>query len=126
MPLIDLVNESGTDEEVILSLWLVSVSTDDCGHTFTTENGMVTLDCNMAGVSSASSSQITICDTVAKIQLLVRKILLLGAPTLKCCSQMNFKGIHNNGKDLLTSRKDPWAESKDLNGLLLKNLFPRT
>ena len=27
---------------------------------------------------------------------------------------MDFKGTPNNGKDLLTSRKDPWAESQDL------------
>ena len=27
---------------------------------------------------------------------------------------MDFKGTDNNGKDLLTIRKDPWAESKDL------------
>ena len=40
MPLIDLVSQSGNDE-VILSLWLVSVSTDNCRHTFTTKNGMV-------------------------------------------------------------------------------------
>ena len=33
---------------------------------------------------------------------------------------------HNNGKDLLTNRKDPSAESKDIKGLLLKNQFPRT
>ena len=45
---------------------------------------------------------------------------------MKCCSQMDFKGTHNNGKDLLTNRKDSWAESKDLKGLLLKNPFPRT
>ena len=87
---------------------------------------MVSLDCNMAGVSSASSSHITIRGTAAKIQLPVRKILLLGAPTLKCCSQMDFKGTHNNGKDLLTNRKDPLAESKDLKGLLLKHQFPMT
>ena len=31
MPLVDLVNYSGNDE-AILFLWLVSVSTDDCGH----------------------------------------------------------------------------------------------
>ena len=74
---------------------------------------MVSLDCNMAGVTSASSSHIVIRGTAAKIQLPVRKILLLGAATLKCCSQMDFKGTHNNGKDL-TNRKDPWAESKDL------------
>ena len=92
--------------------------------TVTTENGMVALDCNMAGVSSASSSHITIRGIAAKIQLPARKILLLGAPTLKCLSQMDFKGTHNNGKDLLTNRKDPRAESKDLKGLLLKN--PRT
>ena len=55
------------------------------------------------------------------------KILLLGAPTLKCCSQMDcIKGTHNNGKDLLTNRKDPWAETKDFKGLSLKNQFPRT
>ena len=41
-------------------------------------------------------------------------------------SQMDFKGPHNNGKDLLRIRKDPWAESKDLRGLLLTNQFPRT
>ena len=81
-------------------------------------NGMVSLDCNMAGVTSASSSHIVICSTAAKLQLPVHKILLLGAPTLKGCSQMDFKGTHNNGKDLLTIRKDPWDESKDLKGLL--------
>ena len=48
----------------------------------TTENGMVSLDCNMAGLLQAVTSRI--------------------------------------GKDLLTDRKDPWAESKDLQGLLLK------
>ena len=57
MPLIDLVHESGNDE-AILSLWLVSVSTDNCGHTFKTNNGMVSLDCNMAGVSSVSTVQL--------------------------------------------------------------------
>ena len=47
MPLTDLVNESGNDE-AILFLWLVSVSTDDCGHTgLTIRNGMVSLDCNI-------------------------------------------------------------------------------
>ena len=81
---------------------------------------MVSLDCNMAGVSSASSSHIMIRGTVAKIQLPVRKMLLLRAPTLKCCSQMAFKGTHNNGKDLLTIRKDPSAASKDLKGLSMK------
>ena len=30
--------------------------TDDCGYTFTTQNGMVSLDCNIVDVSSASSS----------------------------------------------------------------------
>ena len=49
--------------------------------------------------------------------------VLLSSPTLKRCSQMDFKGPHNNGKDLLTNRKDPWAESKDLKSLLLTNLF---
>ena len=44
----------------------------------------------LAGVSSASSSHITIRGTAAKTQLPVRKILLLGALTLKCCSQMDF------------------------------------
>ena len=78
---------------------------------------MVSFDCNMVGVSSASSSHIAIHGTTAKIQLAIRKILLLGATTLKCCSQMDFKGTDNNGKNLLTIRKDPWAESKDLNGL---------
>ena len=81
MPLIDLVNQSGN--EAILSLLLVAVSTDDCGYmSFTTKNAMVSHDCNMAGVSSASSSHITIHGTAAKIQP-VRKILLLGTPTLK-------------------------------------------
>ena len=63
-----------------------------------------------------SNSHITIHGTGTKIQLPVCKIILLGAPTLKCCSQMDFKfnGTHNNGKDLLTNTKDPWAESKDL------------
>ena len=53
---------------------------------------MVSLDCNMVGVSSASSSHIAIRGTVGKIQLAVRKILLLGAATLTFCSQMDFKG----------------------------------
>ena len=78
---------------------------------------MVSLDCNMAGGSSASSSHITIGGTTAKIQLPVHKILLLGTTTLKCCSQIDFKGSHTNGKDLLTNTNDPWAESKDLKGL---------
>ena len=79
MPLIDLVNESGNDEAFLL-LWHVPVSTADCGYTFTTKNGVVSLDCNMAGVSSASrSSHITIPGTAAKIELPVRKILLLSA-----------------------------------------------
>ena len=95
-------------------MWLVSKSTDDCGYTFTTKNGMVSLDCNMAGVSSASSSHIAIRGTATKIQLPV-----------KCCSQMDFKGNGNNGKDLLTNRKDPWAESKDLKGLSLKNYISK-
>ena len=72
------------------------------------------------------SSHIAIRGTAAKMQLPIRKILLLGAPTLKCCSHMDFKVTHNNGKDLLTNRKDPLAELKDLKGLLFKNLFPRT
>ena len=40
----------------------------------------------------------------------------------------DFKGTHNNGKDLLINRKDPWAESMDikLKGLLFKDQFPRT
>ena len=77
MPLIDLVNQSGNDA-AILSLWLVSVSTNDCGYTFTTKNGMVSLDCNMADASSASSSHhITIPGTAAKIQLPIHKILSL-------------------------------------------------
>ena len=71
-----------------------------CGFSVSTKNGMVSLDHNMAGVSSASSSHIVIRGTAAKIQLPVHKILLLGAaPTLKCCSQMDLKGTHNNGKD---------------------------
>ena len=32
-----------------------------------------------------------------------------------------FKGTDTTGKDLLTIRKDPWAESKDLEGILLTN-----
>ena len=68
---------------------------------------MVSLDCNMVGVLSASSSRIVIRGTAEKIQLAVHKILLLGAPTLQCCSRMDFKGTHNNGTDLLTNRKDP-------------------
>ena len=59
----------------------LSVSTDDCGYIFTTQNGVFSLDSNMVGVSSASTSHITIRGTVATIQLPVRKILLLGAPT---------------------------------------------
>ena len=52
-----------------------------CGlNLITTNNSMVSLDCNRAGVSSASSSRITICGTVAKIQLPVRTILLLDTP----------------------------------------------
>ena len=120
MPLIDLVNYTRNDE-AILSLWLVSVSTGDCGYTFTTKNGMVSLDCNMARVSSASSSHITIHGTAAKIQPPIHKILLLSVLTLKCCSQIDFNGTRNNGK-----RKYPWAESNDLKGLLLTNQFPRT
>ena len=87
---------------------------------------MVSLDCNMAGVSSASSSHITIRGTAAQIQLPVGKIPLLGAPTLKRCSQMDSKETCNNGKDLLINTKYPWAESKDLKGLFLTNLFPKT
>ena len=78
----------------------------------------------MAGVLSAASSHIAIRSTAAKIQPPVRKILLLGAPTLKCCLQMDFKGTHSNGKDLQKDPRDPRAESKDLKGLLLKNHFP--
>ena len=104
---------------------LYQYPTDDCGHTFTTKIGMISLDSNMASVSSLSSSHIVIRGTAAKIRLPVRQILLLGTPTLKCCSQMDFKGT-DNGKDLLTNRKDPWAESKGLKGLLQKNQFPRT
>ena len=37
MPLVDLVNLSQNDEAT-LSLWIVSVSTDDYGYTFTTKN----------------------------------------------------------------------------------------
>ena len=55
---------------------------------------MASLDCNMAGVSFASSSHIVIRGTAAKIQLPVRKIPLLGASTLKCYSQMDFKFKH--------------------------------
>ena len=33
---------------------------------------------------------------------------------------MDFTGTYNNTKDLLTNRKDPRAESKELKGLLLK------
>ena len=32
----------------------------------------------------------------------------------KCCSQTDFKGTHNNGKDLLTNRNGPWVELQDL------------
>ena len=60
-------------------------------------------------ISSASSSHITICGTAAKMQLPVHNILSLGAPTLTCCSQMDYKGTDNNGKDLLTNRKDPYG-----------------
>ena len=81
MPLIDLVNLSGNGEAT-LSLWIVSVATYDCGYTFTTKNDMVSLDCNIASVSSASRSHIqeTACspNTVP------------GALTLKCCSQMDL------------------------------------
>ena len=93
---------------------IVPISTDDCGYAFTTKNGTVSLHCNMACILSASSSHITIRGIAAKTQLPVRKILLLDAPTLKRCSQMDFKWTHNNGKDHLTNRKDPWAESNDL------------
>ena len=102
-----------------LSLWLVS--TDDCEHTwFTTKNGMVPPwlqhgRCIVCFKQSHRDSR-----HCAKIQLPVRKILLLGTSTLKCCSQMDFKGTHNNGKDLLTNRKDPWAESK---GLIIKPFY---
>ena len=58
------------------------------GHPFTTKNGMVSLDRNMASVSCASSSHMEIRDTAAKKPPApISKILLLGAPTLKCCSQ---------------------------------------
>ena len=33
-------------DEAILPLWLVSELTDDCEYTFTTQNGMVSLDYN--------------------------------------------------------------------------------
>ena len=72
--------------------------------------GMDSLACNMAGVSSASSSHIAIHSTAAKIQLPVCKTLLLETLTLNCSSQMDFKATDNNGKDLLTIRKD---QSKD-------------
>ena len=116
-PVIDLVNKSGNDE-AILPLWFVSVSTDECGYTFTTKTKMVSLNCNNGGC--------IVCfkQSHAKTQQTVHKILLHDAPTLKGCSQMDFKETHNN--DRLTSRKDPWAELKDLKGLLLKNQFPRT
>ena len=65
-------------------------------------------------------SHITICGTAAKIQLHARKILLLGALTVKGCSQMDFKAPHNNGKDNLTNRKDSRAESKDWKGLFIQ------
>ena len=45
------------------------------------KNGTVSLDCNMAGVSSASSSHTTYHCTAAQIQLPIRKILLFCAPT---------------------------------------------
>ena len=32
---------------------------------------------------------------------------------VKCCSQMDIKGTHNNEKDLVTNRKDPRTESTD-------------
>ena len=79
---------------------------------------------NMADLSSASSSHIMIRGTAAKIQLPVRKMLLLSTQTLKCYSEMDLKGTDNNGTELLTNRNDPWAESKDLKGLLLINQFP--
>ena len=82
-------------------------STDDCGHTFTTQNGMVTFDCNMAGVSSASTSHITSRGTAANIY---------DCPFAKCCcsalrlwnvaQKWTLKGTHNNGKDFLTNTKD--------------------
>ena len=117
----------GRRDEAILSLWLVSVSTDDCGHTLTTKNGTVSLDCNMVGVSSASSNHIAIRSTAAKIQLPIRKILLLRRSNFEMVLTNGlFKGTHNNGKDLLTNRKDrfkglkrPFIEksiSKDLKG----------
>ena len=59
------------------------------------KNGMVSLDCNMAGVTSASveaKRHTAIHGTAEIIQLPVRKILLVGAPALKRCSQMDFKG----------------------------------
>ena len=82
MPLIDLVNDSRNDEE-ILSLWLVLlVSTDDCGNTFITK---ILFACR------------------SDFEMLVKNGLK--------------KNPRDNGKDLLTNRKDPWAESKDLKGL---------
>ena len=84
-----------------------------------TKNGMVSLDCNMAGVPSASSSDITIRGTATKIQLPLHKILLLGAPTLKCCSQMDFKGPHHNGKDPLTKKKGPMHSCQPMRNEIL-------
>ena len=97
-------------------MWLavVSVSTDDCGYIFTTKTAMVSLDC----------SHIMICGIAAKMYLPVKQILLLGTPTLKCCSQMDFKGTHNDGKD--RNRKEPWAESSDFKRPFIEKSIPRT
>ena len=80
---------------------------------------MVSLDCNMVGVSFASSSHIAIHSTAPKIQQPVRKILLLGALTLKCCSQMDIK--LGTGKD---QRKGPPDNQKGPMGLI-KGLIRR-
>ena len=106
---------------------IVSVSIVDCGLTwFTTKNGVVSLDCNMAGgivcfKQSHRDSQHWFKNTTARSQdTVVRRFVLEKLLT------QDFKGPHKNGKDLLTNRKDPWPALKEVKGLLLKNQCPRT
>ena len=69
---------------------------------------MLSLDCKHGGCINVCFKQ-SHRDSrhCGKNTTALRKILLVGAPTLKCCSQMDFKGTQNNGKDLLTNQKDP-------------------
>ena len=72
------------------------------GTHFTAQNGMISLDCNMAGVYRLLPAVTSRFATLQpKCNLPVHKILSLGAPTLKCCSQlMDF-----NLKELTTMER---------------------